>query len=222
MKLTVFNGSPKGKESNTKFLVDLFLAGFESLDGNSSELFYLNRVGEVEQFRQAFSEAEAVLLAFPLYTDAMPGLVKAFIEALEPLCGREGNPLIGFMVQSGFPEAVHSRYVEQYLEKLADRLGCAYAGTIIKGNGGSVRTMPPLMTRQLFKTFHQVGKSFGRTRQFDRRMLAKLAGPEPYPRWLSTLTKLKDLPFINLFWIIQLLQNGAYTYKRRSARPYTE
>lgn len=173
MKLTVFNGSSRGKEGSTKILVEQLLAGFESLEGNSSALFYLNRVGEVEQFRQAFSEAEAVLLAFPLYTDAMPGIVKAFIEALEPLCGREGNPLIGFMVQSGFPEATHSRHVEQYLEKLADRLGCAYAGTIVKGNGGSVSVQPPQMTRGIFKAFRRVGESFGRTGQFDRAMLAK-------------------------------------------------
>jgi hypothetical protein len=221
MKLTVFNGSPRGKEGSTKILVEQLLAGFESLEGNRSELFYLNRVGKVEQFRQAFSEAEAVLLAFPLYTDAMPGIVKAFIEALEPLCEREGNPLIGFMVQSGFPEATHSRHVEQYLEKLADRLGCAYAGTIVKGNGGSVSVMPPQMTRNLFRAFRQVGESFGRTGQFDRAMLARLARPERYPRWLAPLITVKDLQFINLlYWDNELKKNGGY--KRRFARPYAE
>jgi len=54
----------------------------------------------------------------------MPGIVKVFIESLEPLCSREGNPDVGFIVQSGFPEAIHSRYVEKYLEKPSLRLGC--------------------------------------------------------------------------------------------------
>jgi hypothetical protein len=40
--------------------------------------------------------------------------------------------------------------------------GCAYAGTIVKENGESVHTMPPQMTRTLFKAFRQVAESFGR------------------------------------------------------------
>ena len=48
----------------------------------------------------AFEKAECVLLGFPLYTDAMPGIVKAFIDRLEPFIGRKHNPPIGFLVQS--------------------------------------------------------------------------------------------------------------------------
>jgi hypothetical protein len=32
--------------------------------------------------------SDAVVLAFSFYCDAMPGLVKAFIESLEPYCRR--------------------------------------------------------------------------------------------------------------------------------------
>ncbi len=113
MKLTVFNGPPRGRGSNTKVLLEHFVRGYESTSGNSTELFYLSRVNDMDRFVQPFSEAEYVLLAHPLYTDCMPGLVKLFIEALEPPCGREGNPSIGFIVQSGFGEAAHSRYVER-------------------------------------------------------------------------------------------------------------
>ena len=84
----------------------------------------MNRVKGTDKFLKLFQEAEQVLLAFPLYTDCMPGIVKVFIESLEPLCSREGNPDVGFIVQSGFPEAIHSRYVEKYLEKPSLRLGC--------------------------------------------------------------------------------------------------
>ena len=82
MKLTVFNGSPRGPKSNSKVLLARFLEGFGETEGNSHDIHYLNRVGRQEDFRRAFIEAECVLLAFPLYTDAMPGVVKSFIEAL--------------------------------------------------------------------------------------------------------------------------------------------
>jgi len=41
-----------------------------------------------------FAEAQQVILAFTLYTDAMPGIVKQFIEQLEPLCGRNNQPKV--------------------------------------------------------------------------------------------------------------------------------
>ena len=71
----------------------------------------------------------------------MPAIVKQFIEALEPLKNRENNPPMGFIVQSGFPEALHSRYVEHYLQKLAARLNAPYLGTIVKGGGEGIRMM---------------------------------------------------------------------------------
>jgi len=134
--------------------------------GNTYELVYLNRVRDRDKFVNLFQEAEYVLLALPLYTDCMPGIVKAFIESLESLCGREGNPDIGFMVQGGFPEAIHSRYVEKYLEKRASRLGCRYVGTIIKGGCEGIRTRPAKRTRKLFESFCQLGQIY--EKRFDK------------------------------------------------------
>ncbi len=218
-KLTVFNGSPRGKGGNTKVLVEKFLDGFEANTGNSHELFYLRRVKETDRFRQAFAEAEHVLLAFPLYTDAMPGLVKAFIESLEPFCGRERNPDIGFIVHSGFPEAAHSRYVERYLKELAARLGCGYIGTIVKGNSEGARMMPE--ESKLFQAFYQIGKTFGETGQFDQALVGKLARPERFPRILGPLFRLfLKTKMANSYWDKQLEENDAY--ERRFARPFTE
>lgn len=221
MRLTVFNGSPRGKGGNTKILIEKFLAGFQANAGNSYELFYLKRVEKADRFRQAFAEAEYVLLAFPLYTDAMPGLVKAFIETLELLCGRGDNPDIGFIVHSGFPEAAHSRYVERYLEKLAARLGCRYVGTIVKGGSEGVRKMPEEATRKLFEAFYQLGETFGKTGQFDEALVRKLARPERYAKILGPLFQLfLKTKLATSIWDNQLKENDAY--ERRFARPYAE
>jgi len=89
MQLAVFNGSPRGRKGNSKIVLDHFLSGFESNPKNSYELYYLNRLKDAKLFVQAFGEAETVLLVHPLYTDAMPAIVKHFIEQLEPLVERE-------------------------------------------------------------------------------------------------------------------------------------
>ncbi len=219
MRLTVFNGSPRGKTGNTQILLEQFLQGFQAGDGRSHEMHHLNRVSDAERFRQAFAEAEHVLLGFPLYADAMPGIVKAFIETLEPFCGRENNPSVGFLVQSGFPEAAHSRYVERYLEKLSARLGCPYVGTIVKGNGEGVRFTPPEKNRALFETLHQLGATYGQTGQFDPVLLEKLAKPERFPKWMTPVFQvLLKTKMANRMWDNPLKENDAY--ERRFARPY--
>ena len=218
-RITLFNGSPRGAKGNTPLMMEQFLKGFAANPGRSYEIFHLVHTNQIAQFAQAFTAAECAWLAFPLYTDAMPGIVKAFIEGLAPLAERAGNPPLGFLVQSGFPEAVHSRYVEQYLQKLAGRLGSPYLGTIIKGNGEGTRQMPEQMNRKLFDTLYQLGKAFGEHGQLDPLLLHKLAQPEHYPAYLAPVFKLiLQLPIANSYWDGQLKDNGAY--EKRFARPY--
>ncbi len=220
MRLTVFNGSPRGEKSTTKLLMEQFLNGFMGTDSNSHDVFYLNKVNDSDKFVEAFKEAENIIVAFPLYHDSMPAMVKSFIESLEPFCGREGNANIGFMVQSGFPEAVHSRYVEKYLEKLAKRLGCRYLGTMIKGNSNRIDEQPKKMSKKVYESFYELGSIFGQTGQLDERMVAKLASPEKFtgiPRLMFRLV-LKT-PFAYMNWDRQLKANNAY--EKRFAKPYT-
>jgi hypothetical protein len=181
---------------------------------------YLNRVRDTERYVRAFAKAEPVLLAFPLYTDAMPAQVKVFIEALEPLCSRSDNPDIGFLVQSGFPEAVHSRYVQRYLNKLAARLGCRYVGTIVKGGGEGARGMPD-QYRKPFEILYQLGKAFGERGQFDEALLQELAKPERFPRILGPFFRVfLKTKMATSYFDDQLKENGAY--EQRFARPYAE
>ncbi len=218
-RLTVFNGSPRGTQGNTPLLLEQIIKGFTSTGNRTAEVFHLAHQKELEPYREQFAAAEAVLVGFPLYTDAMPGIVKAFIEALEPLRGRTGNPPVGFLVQSGFPESLHLRYVERYLAKLAARLGCPYLGTIIKGGCESVRLMPEIMNRKLFAQLFSLGQQLGETGQFDMARLQKLARPEQYPGYMKPLVK-GMLRFFQIYWDQQLKENGIYA--QRSARPYQE
>jgi len=168
---------------------------------------------------ETFTQAECAWIGFPLYTDAMPGMVKAFIEALEKLRGRLENPPVGFLVQSGFPEAAHSRHVERYLEKLAARLGSPYLGTIVKGGGEGVRMMPDNANRKLFESLQALGRGFGETGALNPHLLRQVAGIERYPAYLTPLFKLLvRLPLVNYYWDTQLKENLAY--EQRFARPY--
>lgn len=222
MRLTVFVGSPRGRKSNTNYILNHFLKGFEATPGNSYELFYLNHLKDTDRFVKAFAQTEHVLLAHPLYTDAMPGMVKGFIEELEPLCGRADNPDLGFIVQSGFGEAEHSRYAAKYHKKLAARLGCNYLGTVIKPNCEPVQVYTK-MFKNVFEEFHQLGKRFGETGHFDQDLVHKMGQPErfsaPMRLFWRSMWKIQNSTGKS-YWDEKLKANDAY--EQRFSRPYKE
>ena len=218
MKLTVFNGSPRGKKSNTTLLLEHVLKGFMETEGNSYEFEYIVNK-DVEELVEMFRNASDIILAFPLYTDCMPGIVKSFIDSLKPLCGKQDNPSIGFIVQGGFPEAYHSRFVERYLEKLAKRLNCQYVGCIIKGGVETIRIMPQFMTKKIFNYFYELGKIYGKSGKFDEELLKEIAKSEH----LSTLRRLffrfaSSVGMTHVYWNKQLKENNAF--KERFDKPY--
>jgi multimeric flavodoxin WrbA len=216
-RLTLFNGSPRGPRGNTPIFLNEFARGF----GGPSEMHHLIRVKSTEQFVQAFAEAECVWLGFPLYTDAMPGVVKHFIEALQPLVGRKNNPPVGFIVQSGFPEGLHSRYIERYLEKLAARLGSPYLGTIVKGNGEGVRQMPPEAARSLFENLQSLGHGLAAEGRLNPEILSHIAAPERFPSIMGPIFQvIVRLPFSHSYFDDMLKKNNVY--ERRFARPFAE
>ena len=214
-RLTLFNGSPRGRRGNTPLFLREIANGF----GGSNESYHLIRLKETNQMVQAFADAESVILGFPLYTDSMPGMVKHFIEALEPLVGRKNNPPLGFVVQSGFPEGLHSRYVERYLEKLAARLGSPYLGTVVKGNGEGVRIMPPEATQSLFLNLQAIGASLAESGRFDPTTLKAIATPEKFPAILGPIFRIfLHLPVAHSYFDDMLMKNSAY--EQRFDRPF--
>jgi len=220
-KLTVFNGSPRGKRGNTPVMLGHLMGGFTSITGNTAEISHLYKIKDKGAFAKRFAEAECVLIGFPLYTDGMPGIVKEFVEALEPLTKRESNPPIAFMVQSGFPESAHSRYVEQYLAALADRLNSPYLGTLVRGGCEGVRLQPEKMNMKLFSALNELGRQLGDQGGFDQQTANTFSSRERYSPILIPLMKLAaKMPFMRLYWDIQLKKNNAY--KDRFARPYEE
>lgn len=216
-RLTFFNGSPRGRKGNTPIMLGEVAKGF----GGSVETYHLIRMKETEKMVRAFSDAECAVLGFPLYTDSMPSIVKHFIEALEPFAGQTGNPPLGFLVQSGFPEGLHSRYVERYLEKLAARLGSPYLGTIVRGNGEGTRHMPPKANRELFANLQALGADLAAGRPFTSSILKAISKPESFPAIMGPVFQvLLRLPMAHGYFDNMLKKNDAY--EQRFAQPFTK
>jgi len=211
MTLAIFNGSPRRHKSNSSILIDQFLAGYRTMktDGNVTVAFIAGNENMAENL-EIFSRSRQVIIFFPLYTDCMPGVVKEFFEHITAHDGQRPSDL-GFVVQSGFPEAIHSVYVERYLKKLTHRLGCNYLGTVVKGGVEGIQVMPRYMTQKLFDSFRSLGEGFATTGEFSPMIMKKLKGP-------LRMSKLKYFGFsllsktslLNFYWDDQLKKNGAF------------
>lgn len=223
MQYLLCNGSPRGAKGTTGRIIDALTKGIaeassptpeNSLPPIGIDCALLHRVHEHAAVATSFADADRVVIVFPLYTDGMPGLTMAFIEALQPYTGRLQHMSIAYIVQSGFPEKRHSEAITKYLERLTEILGASYGGTAIFGGGMS------LYGKRL-ELVNDLGRSFARTGRFDPILLAKTTPMQKMPFLLRGLLRLlSKTPLLQFFWIPQLKANGAY--KKRFDRPYGE
>ena len=223
MKLTLYNGSPRKKKSITRIMLEKFAEGYREGKQEDSEtteisLHYLKDIKNTEEHVKAFADADVVVIGFPLYTDAMPAIVKHFIEALPALDDVSGKK-IGFIVHSGFPEVKHSTFVERYLKRLTERLGCEYLGTLIKGSSEGVRLMPDSMNKKLFSVLDSLGHCLAEKGKFDPVLIAELRKPYTFSKWaILGLRLLAFLGITNSYWNSNLKKHNAYD--KRFDRPY--
>jgi multimeric flavodoxin WrbA len=217
MKLAIINGSPRYKNSNSGILIDQFLKGFPS----GSDIVQSYLVGN-ENRKKAFVdfvESDTVLLIFPLYTDCMPGIVKEFFEALVS-AEVSKKKRVGFIVQSGFQESIHSEAVERYLEKFTIRLGHIYLGTLIKGGVEGIKIMPPGMTKKLFSQFEKLGSYFAEFNNFDPQIMKQFRKPYKFsPLRVFFFKLISKTGLTNFYWNMNLKKNNAF--EQRFDKPFS-
>lgn len=216
MKLTIFNCSPKHGKNNTGILLDKFIEGFKIQDSNEAEVYKLNRM-DLKDAVRVFESSEAVMIAFPLYCYAMPGGMKQFIEALEPLCGKCKNKKLLFLVQYGFREAIHARPLEKYHVKLSKLLGCEYIGTIIKG--GCDGLAAGKTNKSILKGIYDIGLAFSREGKLIQAQLDDYSAPEAEKKQSAFIMKLMLKPINKFYWGSMLKKNGVTT-EQSYAKPY--
>jgi len=220
MKLVIFNGSPRNKKSNSKIFIEHFLTGYNRICSEPVPIHYLANSKQKESPKEIFGNSEIVIIIFPLYTDCMPGIVMEFFESIIELKFTHAKK-IGFIVQSGFPEAIHSIYIERYLKKLTKRLNCEYLGTIIKGGVEGIQIMPPSMTKKLFGRFQDLGEYFARNDAFSTEIQEILRKPFKLSLMRIILFNvIKKTGLTNLYWDSNLKKNNAF--KNRFDKPFED
>jgi len=220
MKFLVFNGSPRGKASNTELLLENFRKGLEEKGDHHWDLVYLNKTNNRDDHIIKMKEADVMILGFPLYTDSLPGIVSYFIEGLDTEEGYNNVKAI-FLVHSGFGEGIHTEWLEKWFEKLCARTKMDYIGTIRKPGSEGLKMMPDNMTAKVFSKINALGRSFDTKGVLNPELLKKLHRPRKYNFFTRGLIRVFSLfGLTNFYWNMMLKKNNAYDH--RFDRPYSQ
>lgn len=222
MKRLLLNGSPRGRDGNSRRLLSWLAQGLEQAGSPAPPIVDLAPHPTRAEPLQAFLDADEVLFAFTLYTDAMPAIVMAFLESLHTADPqRLRGKRVAFVVQSGFPEAVHTEVLGEYLARLAGRLGLRHLGTLRKGGIEAIRFIPDRQVAKVAAQFETAGRELGETGVFSAELMNRMAGRRTFGPVLRALLRvLIWTGLTNNYWNSQLKKHGAFA--RRFAAPYAD
>jgi multimeric flavodoxin WrbA len=149
-------GSPKTRKSTSDSLGGYL---FEQLEARSihTETIYLHAALRFPEKAQALLDAvdaaDLVVLAFPLYVDALPAPATEALERIaahrqgrDPAHRQERDPghrqLFAAIANCGFPEAFQAAAALAICEAFARQAGFEWAGSLALGGGGIVGGVP--------------------------------------------------------------------------------
>lgn len=214
MKTLVLNGSPKKNkaESNTEMLAQHFIKGMKQ----PCEILRISEENPaaLAEYMKSFDN---IIIIFPLYVHAMPGIVMKLFEHMEPT--KENGKSIGFIIQQGFEESAQSRYVKPYLAGISKQINYNYLGTVAKGGCAGMVYVPEKMVAKVLQKYTDLGIQFEKTNAFDNEIASELKKPYEFSKAeLRKLNFMTKIGVTNIFWHSMLRKNKAMG--KRFDRPY--
>ncbi|MFP4563831.1 MAG: NAD(P)H-dependent oxidoreductase [Spirochaetia bacterium] len=219
MRWTVLNGSPRGKSSNTRVMLEQVRSGMESAAGGSViewDEYFLRDADSHSRAAETAASGDGLLIAYPLYTDSMPGITVRFLETLAGASGLkyslEGRNIpAAFLAHSGFPDGIHTAHLPGIHREICGSLGFTYAGTLRKPGSEAVRLMPPNMQKSLFRTLREAGIGLVRDGRIPPDLEDALVRYEtPGPMQCFAMRLMSATGIINMYWNRMLKKNGAW------------
>ncbi|WP_028592630.1 hypothetical protein [Paenibacillus massiliensis] len=136
MNIALINGSPKGGATNSGFLLEK-LTPFIT-EGNELKSYRVNaKQLKAEQYRE-LNQADVIVLAFPLYFDAIPSHVLRMMVELQNFRQTEqGNPnlFVYALINNGFFEGKQCTIAADMIKNWCVRCGFRFGMAVGHGAG---------------------------------------------------------------------------------------
>ena len=218
MHLVIISGAARPHpKSNTAKIIAAFVQGYEEC-GNTAEIYYLSDRRQWAGAEKAFQKNTNILIALPLYVENIPGILLEFLSGVQPK--KTPGTHLAFILQGGFPEASQSRCCEAFLETLPSQLGCAYAGTLIKGDMFGLGLVDEKNREKMLAPFTQMGRVFAGSGCFEKSVADAFAAPEYMSKKQIRTFNLFGKPLSRLF--MPRIAKKLGCKEKLDARPFAE
>jgi len=215
MKTLMINGSPNGRKGNTEVICRQFLMGMKS----PAEVRYVAEedAATLAAYMEGF---ECLLFFFPLYVNAMPGIVKRLFEHMRP----DREKRVGYFIQSGFEEAFQSDWLLAILKNFNARMEYQDIGMVVAGGMGGVRFMSERMSKskaisKLFARLQRTGERYEQTGAFDQESIHQFGQPYRFSKEQVRQGRLlRRIGVTKIPWILMLRKNKAF--RKRFDKPF--
>lgn len=217
MSLTIFNGSPRGKNSNSALITHWLIDG---LNPNTNiHTHFLNKVSHHNDALMDFDKNSKFVFIFPLYVDGMPGQVKHFIEQLKDNFDDTPTKEMLFIIHSGFSETIHNRSLERYLNHFCTLMNIQNKGVIIIPGSEGFRLMPENATKNKHATLSTLGNQYMQGQVLDKMLIKSLQKYEILSSSQQFMYRCLNLiGLTNFYWKYMLNKHSAF--KKRYDAPY--
>lgn len=215
MKISVFNGSPRGENSNSSVIIKWITGGIDDCHPQN----ILRKIVNYNNYIFQMEESDKILIVFPLYTDAMPGIVMKFFEEIYKNRNRLKGKQYLFVVHSGFPETKHSYPVREYLKNFINKVDGELIDVIINGGSEATRLQPEKTQKKKRTAYNRIGTSFEKGNKIDKKDKMILAKPIELSSFVKFLFNIiSKIGLLNISWNINLKKNKAFN--KRFDKPY--
>jgi hypothetical protein len=194
-------GSPKTKEPSTSGVLGGYLLDRLKERGWETESLTLraslNRPEGQADLLSAVERAGLILLAFPLYVDALPYLVTkalAVMAAHRRAVGDRAPQRVVAIVNSGFPETHQNSVALAICGEFASQSGFTWAGGLALGGGGAIGGQPLTGTKRSGSPVKHVIGALEMT-------AAALAEGLPVPAEAVRMIASNGIPFVLWRWL---------------------
>nr|WP_246433928.1 NAD(P)H-dependent oxidoreductase [Spirochaeta isovalerica] len=175
----------------------------------ADDICYLNKSSLYDTYLRKAKTADSFLFVFPLYVDSMPGITKAYFEAMEQHKTDFAGKPVYFVIHSGFPEMVQSKALSHYNAYFATEImGMDYKGTVIIGGSESMQMAPDQAFRKLQINLKLVGQAIKEYKNLPEDINIRINKRERLSGFRRFLFRITPGPLKNFYWHYRAGQHG--------------
>ncbi len=139
MKTALINGSPKERGSASGILLEDLKAYLQDTEAVE---YGFHTSAAAKEMAEALNQADALVFAFPLYVDGIPGHLLSCLGDLETAPCKNGGVRVYGIVNCGFYEGIQAEPALQVLKNWCLKAGYVWGGGVGVGGGGALSQMP--------------------------------------------------------------------------------